>query len=338
MQRPADHPPILTGKIGLLLVNLGTPGAADTKSVRGYLAEFLSDRRVVELPPLLWQPILRAVVLRTRPAKTAANYRKIWDTVRDESPLAIITREQAEGLSGAFGPNVQVRYAMRYGSPAIGTVLDELRQDGCDRILLAPLYPQYSSATTGTAVAGLFRHLENERWLPALRTLPAYHDHPAYIDALKLSVERHLAALDFEPEQILLSFHGMPTRTLKLGDPYHCQCQKTARLLRTALGRSEEQMPVAFQSRFGAAEWMQPYLMPLAQDLAAKGVRRIAVLAPGFSADCLETLEELGLQVRDAFLAAGGSHYSVIPCLNNSDEGAKMLRTILGQQLAGWID
>jgi len=321
---------------GLLLVNLGTPTTADVPAVRRYLAQFLSDRRVVELPPLLWQPILHGVILRTRPARSAANYRKIWDGRQGGSPLAAITRAQAEGLAGAFGANVAVRHAMRYGEPSIGQGLAELRQLGCERILLAPLYPQYSSATTGTVLQEAFRLLAGERVLPAVRTLPSYHDHPAYIDALRASLERHLAALDFEPERILLSFHGMPKRAIDRGDPYAAHCRETARLLRLAMGRSEADMPLAFQSRFGPAEWLQPYLLPLVRELAASGVKRIAVMAPGFAADCLETLEEVAMQVRDCFLAGGGSHYAAIPCLNDSAEGMAMLRSILGQQLSGW--
>ncbi|MCG2839629.1 ferrochelatase [Sandaracinobacter sp. RS1-74] len=326
-----------TGNVGLLLVNLGSPDAPEPRAVRRYLDQFLSDPRVVEIPPLLWQPILKGVVLNVRPAKSAAKYALIWDRETNESPLRRITREQAELLQGAFGRQVIVRHAMRYGNPSMQSAVEALRAAGCDRICVAPLYPQYSGATTGSALDELFRILKGQRWQPAIRTLPPYHDHPAHIAALKASLEQSLSALDFEPERILLSFHGMPRRTLDLGDPYHCQCRKTARLLREAMGRSEAEMPIAFQSRFGKAEWLQPYTQPMAEEMARQGVKRLAVLTPGFSADCIETLEEIAMEVRDAFLTAGGNHFAALPCLNLSQPGMEMLRNILGEALSGWI-
>jgi ferrochelatase len=336
MQLPADHPPVQTGKVGLLLVNLGSPDAPEVPAVRRYLEQFLSDRRVVEIPPLLWQPLLKLVILNTRPKTTAANYARIWDREANDSPLRVITRRQTELLRGAFGPNVIVDFAMRYGHPAIEARLLALKEQGCDRILVAPLYPQYSGATTGSVLEEVFRVLGTMRWMPALRTLPPYHDHAAHVAALKTSLEAALAGLDFVPEKILLSFHGMPRRTLDLGDPYHCQCQKTARLLREAMGSTEEDMPIAFQSLFGRAEWLKPYTQPLLEEMAAGGVKKVAVLMPGFSADCIETLEEIAEEARDAFLAAGGTHYAALPCLNTSDEGMAMLRTLLSESLAGW--
>lgn len=333
---PPDHPPVLTGKTGLLLVNLGTPDAPEPAAVRRYLKQFLSDNRVVEIPQLLWQPILRGIILNVRPRKSAANYAKIWDRETNESPLLRITREQAEGLAGRFGPDVVVAYAMRYGNPSMESVLADLRKAGCDRICVAPLYPQYSGATTGSVLDELFRILAGQRWLPALRTLPPYHDHPAHIAALKASLQRHLADLSFQPERVLLSFHGMPRRTLDLGDPYHCQCLKTARLLREAMGRSAIDMPVGFQSRFGRAEWLQPYALPMVEDMARAGVKRLAVMTPGFAADCVETLEEIAIEMRDAFLAAGGTDFAAIPCLNTSVEGLDMMGILLGQSLSGW--
>ncbi|UZK65727.1 ferrochelatase [Sphingomonas sp. M1-B02] len=333
MTPPPDHPLILRPRIGVLLVNLGTPDAPDTRSVRRYLGEFLSDRRVVEIPALLWQPILRGIILNTRPAKSAHAYGLVWRD--DGSPLAAITREQSQALQGAFGPDVVVDYAMRYGNPALGDRLKALKAQGCERILIAPLYPQYCAATTATANDVAFATLTAMRWQPALRTLPPYHDDPAYIGALKASVEASLAALDFEPEAVIASFHGMPKRTLELGDPYHCHCQKTARLLSEAMGR---ELLVTFQSRFGPAKWLEPATDLTLEELAAKGIKRVAIFAPGFSADCLETLEELSIRGRESFVEAGGTHFAYLPCLNASDVGIAMLQTILRRELAGWAD
>lgn len=331
MTLPADHPPVAAPKIGVLLVNLGTPDAPDAPSVRRYLGEFLSDRRVVEIPPLLWQPILRGIILRTRPKKSAHAYQQVWR--EDGSPLAAITRAQARALQGVWGAQVLVDYAMRYGSPAIGERIAALKAQGAERILIAPLYPQYCGATTATANDKAFEALAALRWQPAIRTLPPYHDHPAYIAALKTSVEESLAKLDFEPDAILASFHGMPARTLELGDPYHCHCQKTARLLRQALGR---ELVITFQSRFGRAKWLEPATDATLAALPGKGAKKVAILAPGFSADCLETLEELAIRGRETFLGAGGTHFAYLPCLNDSEGGMAMLRTILSEELAGW--
>jgi len=331
MSLPDGHPPIAAPKIGVLIVNLGTPDAPDAASVRRYLAEFLSDRRVVEIPPLLWQPILRGIILRTRPKKSAHAYGQVWRD--DGSPLAAITRAQARALEGAWGDGVLVDHAMRYGTPAIADRIAALKAQGAERILLAPLYPQYCGATTATANDKAFEALAQMRWQPALRTLPPYHDHPAYVAALKASVEDSLATLDFEPDAILASFHGMPQRTLELGDPYHCHCRKTARLLGEALGR---ELVVTFQSRFGRARWLDPATDATLAALPGKGVKKVAIVAPGFSADCLETLEELAIRGRETFLAAGGSQFAYLPCLNDSPGGIDMLRTILSEELAGW--
>ena len=333
--RPADHPTVATGKVGVLLVNLGSPDEPTIPAVKRYLLQFLSDRRVVEIPAIVWQPLLRGVILNTRPKTTAANYAKVWQA--DGSPLKVITRAQAEGLSNAFGPDVIVDHAMRYGNPSMPARLEALKDAGCDRILIAPLYPQYSSATTGTALIEAFAALDKMRWMPAIRTLAPYHDHPAHIEALAASVQKGLAALPFTPEVLLLSFHGMPKRTLEMGDPYHCQCMKTARLLREALGWDADRMPVAFQSLFGRAEWLQPYTEPTLIKLAERGIRKVAVLMPGFSADCIETLEEIAIEARDSFLAAGGTGFAALPCLNTSEDGMEMLRSIIAQELAGWV-
>lgn len=333
MKPPADHPVIPAAKVGVLLVNLGTPDAPEPGAVRRYLAEFLSDRRVVELPPLLWQPILRGIILRTRPRKSAHAYSQVWR--EDGSPLAAITRAQAAALAGAFGPDVIVDWGMRYGRPAIGERLAALKAQGCERILVAPLYPQYSAATTATANDAAFAALMAMRWQPALRTLPPYHDDPAYIGALRESVEAGLAGLDFVPDAIVATFHGMPERTLHLGDPYHCHCRKTARLLGEALGR---ELIVTFQSRFGRAKWLEPATDTVLASLPGRSVRRIAVIAPGFSADCLETLEEIALRGRETFLAAGGENFAYLPCLNADAPGVKMLKEIFARELAGWIE
>lgn len=331
MNLPSDHPPVARPRIGVLLTNLGTPDAPDARSVRRYLAEFLSDRRVVELPAILWQPILRGIVLTTRPRKSAAAYKLVWTD--QGSPLAAITRAQAEALKDSFGPGVTVDWAMRYGNPSIPDRLAAMKAAGCERILLAPLYPQYCGATTATANDHAFAALRTMRWQPALRTLPPYYDAPDYIAALAASVKEGLAALDFEPDALVTSFHGMPARTLTLGDPYHCQCRKTARLLGEALGRP---VVVTFQSRFGSAKWLEPATDTMLAEMPAKGVRKVAIVAPGFSADCIETLEELAIRGRETFEEAGGTHFAYLPCLNDSRIGVEMLRTLLSRELEGW--
>lgn len=327
---PDGPPPGPGRKTGVLLVNLGTPDAPTPQAVRRYLAEFLSDPRVVEIPQLVWQPILRGVILRTRPKKSAHAYGLVW--TGEGSPLAAITRRQAEALQDAW-PGLRVDWAMRYGNPAIGERLMAMRDAGCERILIAPLYPQYCAATTATANDAAFAALARMRWQPAVRTLPPYHDDPAYIAALKESVEGQLAALDFEPQAIVASFHGMPERTAMLGDPYHRQCLETARLLSAALGH---ELVVAFQSRFGRAKWLEPATDAVLAELPGNGVTRVAVVAPGFAADCLETLEELAMRGRATFEAAGGERFAYLECLNDSAAGLPMLRNILARELAGW--
>ncbi len=329
---PANHPPIPARKVGVLLTNLGTPDGADTKSVKRYLAEFLSDRRVVEIPPLIWQPILRGIILNTRPQKSAEAYAQVWSA--DGSPLAAITKAQNKALQGAFGPGVMVDWAMRYGKPSIPERLQAMKDAGCERILVAPLYPQYCAATTATANDKAFEALAKMRWQPALRTLPPYHDDAVYIEALASSIEAGVAALDFEPQAIVASFHGMPQRTLELGDPYHCHCQKTGRLLGERLGKP---LVVSFQSRFGRAKWLEPATDITLEELPGKGITRIAIVAPGFSADCLETLEELAIRGRESFEEKGGTHFAYLPCLNASEIGVEMLRTLLARELEGWV-
>ena len=330
---PPDHPIIPARRIGVLLINLGTPDAPDAPSVKRYLAEFLSDRRVVEIPSIAWQPILRGIILRTRPRKSAHAYQQVW-TDRG-SPLAAFTAAQADALQGAFGDDVLVDWAMRYGRPAIADRLAAMKAAGCERILLAPLYPQYCAATTATANDKAFAALAGMRWQPAVRTLPPYHDDPAYIAALVASVRDGLAALDFAPDAIVASFHGMPQRTLELGDPYHCHCQKTARLLAEGLGG---EVIIAFQSRFGRAKWLGPATDATLAALPGRGVKKVAIVAPGFSVDCLETLEELAIRGRQTFLDAGGTDFAYLPCLNASPDGVTMLRHLLARELAGWVD
>ena len=332
MKLPVDHPEIAMPKIGVLLVNLGTPDAPTPSAVKRYLKQFLSDRRVVEIPPLLWQPILRGIILNTRPKKSAKAYAKVW--TNKGSPLAFFTASQTEALSARMAGTADVRYAMRYGNPSVGDQLAAMKAAGCNRILIAPLYPQYSGATTGTVQDEAYHALSAMRWHPAIRTLPAYHDDPAYIGALKASIEASLAALNFTPDAVVISFHGMPERTLHLGDPYHCHCQKTARLLSEAIGR---ELVVSFQSRFGRAKWLEPATDITIQRLAHEGKRKIAIFAPGFSVDCLETLEELAIQGREQFEEAGGTHFAYLPCLNDSAVGMDMMEALVRRELSGWI-
>jgi len=328
---PADHPPVAAKKIGVLLVNLGTPDAPEKKAVKRYLKEFLSDKRVVEIPSIIWQPILRGIILNTRPAKSAEAYSLVW--TEDGSPLASYTRKQAEKLAGKMD-GVMVDWAMRYGNPSVKSRLDMMKAAGCDRILIAPLYPQYSGATTASVHDAVFDAIAAMRWQPAIRLLPAYHDDPAYIDALATSLDRDIAALDFVPDAIVASFHGMPQRTLELGDPYHCHCRKTARLLSEKMGR---ELVVAFQSRFGRAKWLEPATDTTLEALAGQGKKNIAIFAPGFSSDCLETCEELAIRGKEQFEAGGGEKFAYLPCLNDSDIGIDMLDILVRRELSGWI-
>ncbi|GGC24397.1 ferrochelatase [Novosphingobium marinum] len=335
--RPDDHRDIRHGRIGVLLVNLGTPDEPTTKSVRRYLAEFLSDPRVVEIPPIIWQPILRAIILNTRPKQSAHAYQQVW--TKEGSPLAAITRRQARALQTRLGEDARVDYAMRYGNPSIGRQLQALKDEGCDRILVAPLYPQYSGATTATVVDSVGDALRTMRWQPATRTMPPYHDDPAYIEALARDAARQMATLDFDPEVLLLSFHGMPERTLLLGDPYHCQCRKTARLLGEALAQDYPRLRIdtTFQSRFGRAKWLEPYTDDTLAAEAKTGTKRLVVAAPGFTADCLETLEELEIRGREQFLEAGGERYATLSCLNDGAAGMDLIESLVRRELSGWL-
>lgn len=331
MTRPGDHPSIPAPQVGVLLINLGTPDAPEPAAVRRYLAEFLSDPRVIEVPSIAWKPILHGIILRVRPRKSAHAYSQVWE--EEGSPLAAIAARQARALQVRLGDEVVVDWAMRYGNPGIKGAIEKMVRAGVMRILAAPVYPQYCAATTASAMDATFGAIASLRWQPALRTLPPYYDDPVHIDALAADLKRQLAALDFAPERLLLSFHGMPERTLKLGDPYHCHCQKTARLVGERL---DVPVDVAFQSRFGRAKWLEPATDGTLAAYPGQGIKRIAIAAPGFSADCLETLEELGIRGRETFLSAGGTHFARLDCLNDSDEGIAMLETLIRRELAGW--
>jgi len=336
---PEAHPKLAAGRVGVLLVNLGTPDGTDYWSMRRYLSEFLSDKRVIEWPSAVWQPILQGIVLSRRPKKSGAAYAAIWNTERDESPLRTITRSQGEKLAAEFAdrPQVAVDWAMRYGRPSIGERIAALSAEGCERLLVFPLYPQYSATTTATVNDKAFEALMAMRWQPALRTVPPYHDEPVYIDALALSVEEHLAGLDFEPEVLVASYHGLPQSYFRKGDPYHCHCHKTSRLLAERLGWPRERLLTTFQSRFGPEEWLQPYTDVTLQALAEKGVKRVAIMNPGFVADCLETLEEIAIGGAEIFRHHGGERYSHIPCLNDSALGMRVIETVVSRELEGWL-
>jgi len=338
--RPKAHPAVPPRRIGVLLVNLGTPDATDYWSMRRYLKEFLSDPRVIEENRLKWWLILNLIVLTFRPGRKGRDYDKIWNRERNESPLKTVTRSQAEKLAAALrrvDKQILVDWAMRYGNPSIPSRLEAMQRAGCDRILVLPLYPQYAAATTATVCDKVFQSLATMRWQPALRVAPAYFDHPAYIDALAASLKAALAKLKFKPDMILASFHGMPEDYLRKGDPYHCQCSKTARLLREKLKLGDDRLMMTFQSRFGPAEWLKPYTDATVKALAERGVKNLAVITPGFSADCLETLEEIVMENAAIFKAAGGENFAAIPCLNDSAGGMQVIRAVVERELQGWI-
>jgi len=337
---PADHPAVAAGRIGVLLVNLGTPDATDYWSMRRYLKEFLSDRRVIEENRLKWWLVLNLIILSVRPSRRGRDYEKIWNREKNESPLKTITRSQAEQLGGALAmrdKRIIVDWAMRYGNPPIAAGLNALKERGCERILIMPLYPQYSAATTATVCDKAFEALTAMRWQPAIRVLPPYHDDPLYIDAVAASIEAALARLSFTPEVILASFHGVPEDYLHKGDPYHCHCAKTARLLRERLGLDEGRFMLSFQSRFGSAEWLKPYTDATVRSLAERGVKNLAVVMPGFAADCLETLEEIAMENAHIFRAHGGENFAALPCLNDSGGGMAVIEHLALRELSGWI-
>lgn len=336
--RPAGHPAVQHGRIGVLLLNLGTPDATDYWSMRRYLKEFLSDRRVIEEPRWKWWPILNLIILTVRPGPKGRDYASIWNNERNEGPLKTITRDQADGLAAALShPRIVVDWAMRYANPTAASRISALQAAGCDRILIVPLYPQYAAATTATACDDVFRALMDLRWQPAVRVAAPYYDDPAYIDAVATSMQKGLAELPFEPEKILASFHGMPQKYLEQGDPYYCHCMKTSRLLRDRLQIPEDRWVTSFQSRFGNDPWLKPYTDETVKSLAQSGVRRLAIVAPGFSADCLETLEELDVENREFFLHAGGTDFAYLPALNASAEGLSVIEAVVRRELSGWL-
>ncbi len=335
---PQNHPPVRSGKTGVLLINLGTPDATSYWPMRRYLKEFLSDRRVVEANRVVWWLVLNGIILSKRPQKSGAAYDVIWNRERDESPLKTFTRSQAEKLAIEFAErhDVIVDWAMRYGNPSIADKISSLKAQGCDHILFFPLYPQYSAATTATAMDKVFDALKAMRWQPAIRTVPPYFDHAAYIDALATGLEHHLENLCWKPEVILASFHGLPVSFHQQGDPYYCHCEKTVRVLRKRLAMDHDNLQLTFQSRSGRKEWLKPYTEESIAELAGKGIKNLVVFTPGFAADCLETLEEIDIRARQAFLTAGGVNFSTQPCLNDSPDSISMLAKLAHEQLSGW--
>ncbi|MCR9149691.1 MAG: ferrochelatase [Rhodobacteraceae bacterium] len=337
---PADHPPVPRAKIGILIANLGTPDATDYWSMRRYLNEFLSDKRVIDYPAWKWQPLLQLIILSKRPFTSGANYKSIWNEEADESPLMTITKQQVAKIraeaAARWGDGVMVDFCMRYGNPSTESVVRRMTAAGCERILFFPLYPQSAGATSATACDQFFRALMKEKFQPAARTVPAYFEHPLFIEALAQSVERAYAKLERKPDVLVASYHGMPKRYLLEGDPYHCQCQKTSRLLRERLGWDKGAIDTTFQSVFGSEEWLRPYTVEHVADLAKAGKKNIAVISPAFSADCIETLEEINGEIAEAFEEAGGESFTYIPCLNDDDAHVTALMAIIEQNLAGW--
>lgn len=334
-----DHPPTAFGKVGVLLLNLGTPDGTSYWPMRRYLKEFLSDRRVIEVPRAIWWPILNLIILSIRPSKKGKDYATIWNNERDEGPLKTITREQAEGLGRRLAghSNIVVDFAMRYANPTTESRIKALQAQGCDRILLLPLYPHYAAATSGTACDHAFRALMTMRWQPAVRVTPAYADDPVYVDRLARSIEDHLKTLAWKPDALVATFHGMPEKYLFKGDPYHCHCHKTSRLVRERLGWPKESWITTFQSRFGNDPWLQPYTDQTVESLAKSGVKKLVLVAPGFSADCLETLEELDVENREIFMEHGGEEFTYVPALNASPYGLDVIEAIVRRELMGWI-
>ena len=345
-QRPAhaqpDHPTVPAPKEGILLANLGTPDNYDYWSMRRYLSEFLSDRRVIDYSPWKWQPLLQLVILSKRPFTSGAAYKSIWNHEAGESPLMTITKQQTakvkDAMQARYGDAVMVDYCMRYGNPSTQSKVAAMTAAGCQKILFFPLYPQYAGATSATANDAFFAALAKEKWQPAARTVEPYFDRPDYIEALATSIEKTYAKMETKPDKLLCSYHGVPLRYLMEGDPYHCQCQKTTRLLKERLGWDDTQIMTTFQSKFGPEEWLQPYTVEEVARQAEAGNRKIAVCAPAFSADCIETLEEINEEIKESFEHAGGEEFHYIPCLNDDDLHIKALSNVIEENLQGWID
>ncbi|WGW04619.1 ferrochelatase [Tropicibacter oceani] len=339
---PADHPRIKPAKVGILLANLGTPDDYTYWPMRRYLNEFLSDKRVIDIASWKWQPLLQLIILTKRPFTSGANYKSIWNHDKGESPLMTITKDQTAKMKAAmaerYGDQVMVDFCMRYGNPSTKSKVRAMVEAGCQKILFVPLYPQQAGATSATANDEFFRALMEEKWQPAVRTIPPYFDHPLYIDALAQSVETAYAALENKPDILVCSYHGMPKRYLLEGDPYHCQCQKNTRLLKERLGWDNTQITTTFQSVFGSEEWLKPYTVDHVADLAKQGKKKIAVIAPAFSADCIETLEEINEEIKESFEHAGGEEFTYIPCLNDDDAHIKALSAVVESNLKGWLD
>ncbi|MCH2076698.1 MAG: ferrochelatase [Rhodobacteraceae bacterium] len=341
-QAPGDHPPVKPAKVGILLANLGTPDNYDYWSMRRYLSEFLSDRRVIDYSPWIWQPLLQLVILSKRPFSSGAAYKSIWNEEDGESPLMTITKAQTtkikDQLEAEYGNQVMVDFCMRYGNPSTKSKVREMIDAGCRKILFFPLYPHYAGATSATACDQFFRVLMEEKWQPPARVVEPYYEDPAYIDALAQSVERAYAGLEKRPDILVCSYHGVPKRYLMEGDPYHCQCQKTTRLLKERLGWDDTEIVTTFQSRFGPEEWLKPYTVEEVARLAEEeGKKNIAVMAPAFSADCIETLEEINEEIKESFEEAGGEEFTYIPCLNDDDAHIASLSKIIHTNLRGWL-
>tara|TARA_Y100000590_G_scaffold420486_1_gene523240 strand:+ start:5927 stop:6946 length:1020 start_codon:yes stop_codon:yes gene_type:complete len=334
---PKDHPTIKHRKVGVLIVNLGTPDGTDYRSIRRYLKEFLSDRRVIDINKYLWWLILNGIILTFRPSKTAQAYKKIWNEAMDESPLKTYTRSQCTKLQQSLNTK-NIFWAMRYGNPSISQVLLKMREIGLDQILIFPLYPQYAAPTTATVNDKVYSELAKMRWQPAIRTMPPFYDNPKYINALKNSVESHLGSLDWSPEILLTSYHGLPKRYLLSGDPYHCHCHKTTRLLKDSLNSFTGDIQLSFQSRFGREEWLKPYTEETVINLAKTGIKRIALISPAFISDCVETLEELNIGIKEVFIENGGEKFTLIPCLNDNDHSIDLLSQLIKNELLGWSD
>ena len=337
MKLPREHPSIPKPKVGVLLINLGTPNRTDYFSMRKYLNEFLSDKRVIEVPSIIWQPILKLIILTVRPKRSGKLYEKIWDKVHNESPLRTNTRQQAEQVAKHFRSKAVVELAMRYGNPSIKEKIDILLKKGCTKILFFPLYPQYSATTTASVMDKIYEILKKIRWQPSIRMVPPFYDEKVYIQTITQSIINHVKKLKWKPDTLLCSFHGIPKKYFIKGDPYHCHCAKTKRLIEEKIKKIIPNVELSFQSRFGPQEWLKPYMNEKFEELIKKNKKKICVIAPGFVSDCLETLEEIRIQGKEDFLKHGGTHFSYIPCLNDQAGSTQMFNKLINQELIGWI-